>query len=52
LIALNLHQYWHLGVTKLTWISLGLIPVLLIVCGLMSRRKACKIDKETTNEHE
>ena len=52
LIALNLHQYWHLGITKLTWISLGLIPVLLVTCGLLSRRKACKIEKETTNERE
>jgi predicted RND superfamily exporter protein len=46
LIALNLHQYWHMGVTALTWISLGLIPVLLLTCGLLSRRKACKTNIE------
>ena len=52
LIALNLHQYWHIGITKLTWISLGLIPVLLIICGLLSRRKACKIEKSNHEVHE
>jgi len=56
LVALNLHQYWHLGVTMLTWISLVAIPVLLLICGILSRRRACKAniedDKGTTNEHE
>ena len=51
LIALNLHQYWQLGITKLTWISLGLIPVLLIICGLLSRRKACKSNIENGEIH-
>jgi predicted RND superfamily exporter protein len=52
LIALNLHQYWHLGTTMLTWVSLGLIPVLLVVCGLLSRRKACKVEKSNHVDHE
>ena len=46
LIALNIHQYWHLGITRLTWISAGLIPVLVIACGLMSRRSACKMKEK------
>ncbi len=52
LIALNLHQYWHLGVTKLTWISASLIPVLVLVCGILSRRRACQMaaEKATLNE--
>ncbi len=50
LIALNLHQYWHLGVTKLTWISVAAIPVLLLVCGILSRRNACKIASEESKE--
>ncbi len=43
LIAINLHQYWNLGVTKLTWISLALVPVLGLICGTLSRRNACKL---------
>lgn len=46
LIALNLHQYWHLGVSTLTWISAGLIPVLALTCGILSRRRACRIAEE------
>jgi predicted RND superfamily exporter protein len=49
LIALNLHQYGHVGVTKLTWISMGLIPVLALICGGLSRRRACRIAEEKEN---
>jgi predicted RND superfamily exporter protein len=52
LIALNLHQYWHMGVTSLFWISLGLIPVLLLICGLLSRRQACKLSNENQESEE
>ena len=43
LLALNLHQYGHLGWTTLTWISLVLIPVLALACGAMSRRESCRL---------
>ncbi|MBN2018954.1 MAG: MMPL family transporter [Sedimentisphaerales bacterium] len=47
LVALNLHQYWHLGLTRLTWLSIITIPVMVLVCGVMSRRQVCKnISKE------
>ncbi|MBN1123936.1 MAG: MMPL family transporter, partial [Sedimentisphaerales bacterium] len=42
LVALNLHQYWHLGVTKLLVVSVIIIPVMAIVCGSLSRRQACR----------
>ncbi len=42
LIALNLHQYWQMGVTTLTVVSLAVVPVLILACGLMARRQACK----------
>ncbi|MEJ5259889.1 MAG: MMPL family transporter [Anaerohalosphaeraceae bacterium] len=45
LIALNVHQYWQVGVGKLTWISLGLIPLLALTCGLLSRRQACRMSE-------
>jgi len=43
LIAVNLHQYWKLGWSKLAWISIIVIPILAVICGIMSRRQACKI---------
>jgi uncharacterized protein len=51
LVALNMHQYWHLGWTKLALISIIAIPLMALICGIMSRRQACRItDKpEPTN---
>jgi len=43
LLALSIHQYGHVGWTKLTWISLILIPVLTLACGIMSRRESCRL---------
>jgi hypothetical protein len=43
LIALNVHQYWHVGAGKLTWISIVLIPLLALTCGLLSRRQVCRM---------
>ncbi len=35
--------HWNL----VTWLGLGLIPLLVVVCGLMSRRRACRrLDEE------
>ena len=42
LIALNLHQYWKLNLGRLAWISLISIPLMALICGTLSRRKACK----------
>ncbi len=42
LIALNLHQYWHLGVGRLTILSGIAIAVLAVTCSILSRRQACK----------
>ncbi len=42
LIALNLHQYWGLGVTTLVVIGALAVPVLALLCSLMSRRPACR----------
>lgn len=47
LVAMNLHQYWELGWSRLAWISIIAIPAMALTCGLMSRRQACKmIDKK------
>jgi len=42
LIAMNLHQYWAHGWGLLAVISVIAIPVMAIICGIMSRRQACK----------
>jgi predicted RND superfamily exporter protein len=53
LVAMNLHQYWKLGWSKLAWISIIVIPIMALVCGMMSRRQACKTGSERqSNESE
>jgi predicted RND superfamily exporter protein len=43
LVALNLYQFLNLGLTSLTWISMGVITILTIVCILMGRSSKCRI---------
>jgi len=43
LIAVNLHQYADVDYDKLTWISLIIIPLMAVACGILSRREKCKI---------
>jgi hypothetical protein len=53
LVAMNLHEYWKLGWSKLALIGIIVIPVMALVCGMMSRRQACKRDAERqSNESE
>ncbi len=46
LVTMTLHQYWHLGWTRLAWIGVITVPLLLVICGVLSRRQACKIVEE------
>ncbi|MBN2593211.1 MAG: MMPL family transporter [Sedimentisphaerales bacterium] len=43
LIALNVHQFTVIGWSTLVWLSVIAIPVMALVCGIMSRRQACKM---------
>ncbi|MHC4544618.1 MAG: efflux RND transporter permease subunit [Planctomycetota bacterium] len=53
LVAMNLHGYWKLGWSKLALLSIIAIPIMALVCGMMSRRQACKRDAERqSNESE
>ena len=52
LLALNLHQYWKLSPGKLAVLSLIAIPVMVLSCGIMSRRQACKTAARKENEIE
>jgi hypothetical protein len=42
LVSINLHQYWNLGWNKLGLIVIIAIPVTGLLCGMLSRRRACK----------
>jgi len=48
LVALNVHQYSTAGWTKLAWLSIVAIPVMALACGVISRRRVCKITEEET----
>jgi len=50
LVAVNLHQYWKLGWGRLAWVSIIVIPVMAIICGVMSRRQACKRTQKNESE--
>jgi hypothetical protein len=42
LIAINLYQNWHVRLDKLTWMSIVAIVIMALICGIMSRRRACE----------
>ena len=42
LVALNIHQFAIVGWSTLVWVSALAIPVLALLCGVLSRRRACK----------
>jgi predicted RND superfamily exporter protein len=42
LVALNIHQFAVVGWNALVWLSVIAIPVMALVCGIMSRRQSCK----------
>jgi predicted RND superfamily exporter protein len=43
LVALNVHQFAFVDWSKLVWISVIAIPVMALLCGIMSRRQFCKM---------
>jgi len=53
LIALNLHQNFKFGLSRLALISIIAIPVMALICGNMSRRQRCKVaEEQKKNENE
>jgi predicted RND superfamily exporter protein len=46
-LAINLHQYGHFGYGGLLLLSLVLVPVFAVACGLLSRREKCRIQDST-----
>jgi hypothetical protein len=50
-VALNVHQFFEVGYTTLTWVSLAAVLVLMVLCRLSSRRRGCKVpDTERKGE--
>jgi len=52
LLAVNIHQYRVVGWSKLAWMSIISIPIMALICGIMSRRQACKIQDKQKDETE
>jgi predicted RND superfamily exporter protein len=50
LVAVNLHQYWRLGLGRLTIGSIIAICIMALTCGIMSRRQSCKIIQKNESE--
>ncbi len=42
LVAVNVHQFFNVGYTTMTWVSLAALVVLLATCAFMSRRESCR----------
>ncbi len=42
LVAISIHQYAVIGWGKLTWLSIIVITITGLICGIMSRRQACQ----------
>jgi predicted RND superfamily exporter protein len=42
LVAINAHQFFQVGWTHLSWVSLGALLVLTAICFISSRRAACR----------
>jgi predicted RND superfamily exporter protein len=43
LSAVTLHRYWKLAPSTLAVLSIIIIPVLALICGIMSHRQACQM---------
>ncbi|MBN1806034.1 MAG: MMPL family transporter [Sedimentisphaerales bacterium] len=52
LVALNLHQFAVVGWGTLVWISLVAVIIMALLCGIISRRRACKTAPRIENRTE
>jgi hypothetical protein len=51
-IALNLHQYWHIGIKTLTYTGIVIVIISALVCGIVSRRKMCRMLNERGDKND
>jgi len=52
LVTINIHQFAIVGWNILVWISVIAIPVMALLCALISRRQACKVAEITAKKEE
>jgi len=52
LVVINVHRFLSVGRTTLTWISVGAIIVLAVVCRLTSRREKCLVETSPSEKGE
>lgn len=45
LVVLNVKQFFEVGWTWLTWISLAIIPILALVCQRLGQREKCRLER-------
>jgi predicted RND superfamily exporter protein len=41
-VDLNVQLFWSLNTNKMVWVSTAIVPILVLICGIASRRSACK----------
>ncbi|HNS20004.1 MAG TPA: MMPL family transporter [Sedimentisphaerales bacterium] len=41
-VLLNIYQFGKMGFNSFMWLSIIAVPILAVICGLMSRRQACR----------
>ncbi len=42
-VLLNVHQFGKMGFNSFMWLSIVAVPVLAVICGVLSRRQACRM---------
>ena len=42
LVLLNVYQFGRMGFNSFMWFSIVAVPVLAVICGVLSRRQACR----------
>jgi len=42
LVLLNVYQFGKMGFNSFMWFSIVAVPVLAVICGILSRRQACR----------
>ncbi len=52
LVAVNVHQYGKLGLSKLIILSIIIITAMALTCGIISRRRAYKMAQTQENKNE
>jgi len=43
MVLLNVYQFGKMSLNSFTWFSIVAVPVLAVICGVLSRRQACKM---------